>query len=449
MRSISKQLMLAMLVILLVFGGVVVTVLLVEIGSHENNTTNVIEMEAAEVLQRAAKDNLTEEDRLRMAAIEKDPYAYAERRMKEMTSEEDPQTYGSDMLLISLMLEENNSTFHGKLVRYIIISFLIAIVVCDLFIYLLSRRIAKPIKELAAQAAIIGSGDLDHPIHVNTKNEVGQLAESFQAMTDALKKQMNQIEKDTAVREHELAGRETARQIKENVRYSDVYARDELEIFAKTIFIEEVGEDFYDYIMIDKTHLAFFLGDVKGVGLTAALMAVLTDTCMKNFARAGYHPGRVMSETNNTICRTKGLDQTVIAFFGILDLTTGELSYSGAGIEPPLWKHAGDDFTFLEGTESFSLGSMENTSFQSRMVRLTQGDIFVLYTEGISHAKNNRSIEYSREVLEQALTEMVKKEIHSEAIAEEAIEGVKQFAGDSKLEDDGTVMVMRYFGTAG
>ena len=449
MRSISKQLMLAMIGILLVFGGIIVTVLVVEMSGHKDSVEELIQETAQMVMDASEPEQRSEEEQARIAEMRKDPIAYAMKREKELEAMETPKTNGSDMLLVSLMLSESSSEFNKKIIRYIIISFLIAIVVSNMLIYLLSRRIAKPIRELAAQAAIVGSGDLDHPIRVDAKNEVGQLAESFQLMTDELKKHMEQMQQDTAVREHELASREAAGQIMTSVQPGEFYAREDFELYAKSLQIEESGGDFYDFAMIDKTHLAFVLGDVKGKGLTAALVAVLVGTYIKNFTKIGYHPGRVMAEANNGICAMKSLNMTVAAFLGILDLATGELSYASAGMEAPLWKHAGDDFTFLEGSESFRLGSMENVSFKNEMVRLTQGDILALYTEGISRAKNDKELEYTGEYLEQSLGSIVTKQIHSEAIVNEAMRGVEEFIGDRKQDDDGSMMVLRYFGSVG
>ena len=449
MKSISRQLTVAMMVILLLFGGIVVVTLVIEMGGYRNDTETIIEQTANSIMNAVEEDNLTDIEKERIEEVRKDPVAYAKKRQAEIDDADNPATYGSDMLLVSIMLSKSSLEFHHKIIWYIVISFLIAIVVSNVCIHLLARRIAKPILELTEQAAIIGSGNLDHTIEVKSKNEIGKLANSFQMMTDELKDYMNRMQRETADREHANAGREAARQVLESVRPAEFYKRDDFELYAKSITIEESGGDFYDCFMIDKTHLAIVLGDVKGTGLPAALVCVLACTNIKNFTKIGYSPARVMAETNNGICAMSGLDMTVAAFIGVIDLTSGELSCASAGMEAPLWKHAGDEFIFMEVGDSFRLGSMENVTFKQEDIRLTQGDVLAFYTEGISRAKNDKELEYSREFLAESLTNSVTKHIHSEQIVNDVVDSVKAFMGENEPDDDGSLAVFRYFGNAG
>ena len=352
------------------------------------------------------------------------------------------------VMVIEIELQTNSTFLYHGLTIKLAIALLAAIIFGLIIIHIVASRISGPIKELARQVEEIGKGNLDLVIDVKAKNEVGLLAQRFQKMKEELRAYIMRREKETVVHAQEDANKTAARKLMSSIRPTDFFDRTDFELYANTITIEDCGGDFYDAFFVDKTHLVFILGDVKGTGLVAAVTAALTCMSLRNFAKIGYSPARIMTETNNGLCSTEGLDMTVAAIVAVVDLKSGEMSFANAGMEIPLWKHAGDEFESLEGNGNFPLGSMENISYKQQELHMAQGDIFAMYSEGISQAKNSKGLEFSREYLIQSLADTVTRHMHSSDIVNDVVGEVRQFIGDIEPEDDGSIMMFRFFGRA-
>ena len=106
--------------------------------------------------------------------------------------------------------------------------------------------------------------------------------------------------------------------------------RKEFDIYATMTPAKEVGGDFYDFFMVDETHLAIVMADVSGKGVPAALFMVIGKTLIKDHTTPGRDLGEVFSTVNNLLCEGKNSEGLFItAFEGVLVfLVTGEFSVS-------------------------------------------------------------------------------------------------------------------------
>lgn len=110
----------------------------------------------------------------------------------------------------------------------------------------------------------------------------------------------------------------------------------EFDIYALMQAAKEVGGDFYDFFLIDRTHLCVVIADVSGKGVPAALFMVIAKTLIKNHAQAGMSPKQVFEAVNDQLCENNEAGMFVTAFMGVLDVTDGSFTYVNAGHNPPL-----------------------------------------------------------------------------------------------------------------
>ncbi|PUU98399.1 hypothetical protein DCD76_18805, partial [Acinetobacter baumannii] len=113
--------------------------------------------------------------------------------------------------------------------------------------------------------------------------------------------------------------------------------REDFELFATMTPAKEVGGDFYDFYMIDETHLAVTVADVSGKGIPAALFMVIAKTVLNNFAVSKHNIDgltEVVAAANDKLCANNEAMMFVTAFIGVLDLQTGEFVYVNAGHNP-------------------------------------------------------------------------------------------------------------------
>ena len=158
---------------------------------------------------------------------------------------------------------------------------------------------------------------------------------------------------------------------------------------------KEVGGDFYDFFLIDRTHLCVVIADVSGKGVPAALFMVIAKTLIKNHAQAGMSPKQVFEAVNDQLCENNEAGMFVTAFMGVLDVTDGSFTYVNAGHNPPLLSTGGAPYDWLKSKRGFVLAGMEHMKYSQQQITLFPGDSLLLYTDGVTEALNPREELYS------------------------------------------------------
>jgi sigma-B regulation protein RsbU (phosphoserine phosphatase) len=164
--------------------------------------------------------------------------------------------------------------------------------------------------------------------------------------------------------------------------------REEFDIYASMLPAKEVGGDFYDFFLIDETHLAIVIADVSGKGVPAALFMVIAKTLIKNNAQYGKAPKEIFETVNNQLCEGNESAMFLTAFMGILEIGSGKFTYVNAGHNPPVIKKAEGNYEWLVTKPGFVLAGMENMRYRQDEIVLGQGDTLYMYTDGVTEATN-------------------------------------------------------------
>ncbi|MCH5275164.1 MAG: serine/threonine-protein phosphatase [Lachnospiraceae bacterium] len=281
-----------------------------------------------------------------------------------------------------------------------------------------------------------------------TGDEIQLLSENLQEMTSRLVVYMGNLQEAAADRERISAELNVATGIKSSMLPNVFPAfpeRPEFDIYAKLLSAGEMTGDFYDFFLIDQNHLAVVIGDVNGVGVPAALLIVITQTLIKNYAKLKFEPQKVLAEANNQLSESNE-GMTVTAFLGILDLTSGTFTYVNAGHIPPLLKHAGGAFEPLPAKDCFVLGSMAGVPYRQQSIQLVQGDMLFLYTKGLVEAENKEQVQYSKEHMHMRLNQVLGETYELSDILEAMVRDVEEFLGEEPIKQDITMLLFRYFG---
>jgi len=109
--------------------------------------------------------------------------------------------------------------------------------------------------------------------------------------------------------------------------------RKEFDIFATMDPAKEVGGDFYDFFMVGEDHLTMVVADVSGKGVPAALFSMIAKTMLKTQSQTAFNPEQILSEVNAALGENNEEGMFVTVWLGILELSTGELTYADAGHE--------------------------------------------------------------------------------------------------------------------
>ncbi len=212
---------------------------------------------------------------------------------------------------------------------------------------------------------------------IHYKNEIGDLARGVSAMTEEIDSHLLEIQKITTEREHISAELNIARKIQADMLpniFPPFPQISSFDIHATMRPAKEVGGDFYDFYMVDKTHVALVIADVSGKGVPAALFMVISKTMIKNRAMHGGTPGEILRDVNDQLCANNASDFFVTVWMAIIDIETGNGVSVNAGHEHTVIRRAGGSYELLRYQHSLPLAIMEGTEFKDREFKLNPGD---------------------------------------------------------------------------
>ena len=197
-----------------------------------------------------------------------------------------------------------------------------------------------------------------------------------------------------------------------------------------------VSGDYYDFAVRPDGRVYFVIGDVSGKGVTAGLMMAGLQVAFRIFSKSDPDPAALVSQLNAALKENLPQSKFVTLFLGRLDTKSGEIEYVNAGHTPPLWLRRSG---VTEMTESdLLLGVVTKAEFVNRTLKLEPGDSLILFTDGVSEARNARD--------EDIGSNLPLGSLHgagAEIIARAVNEAVLAHVGDAEnLDDDVTLVVV-------
>lgn len=200
-----------------------------------------------------------------------------------------------------------------------------------------------------------------------------------------------------------------------------------------------VSGDYYDFAIRPNGKVYFVIGDVSGKGVTAGLMMAGLQVAFRIFSKADPDPATLVTQLNLALKENLPQSKFVTLFLGRLDTNTGAIEYVNAGHTPPLWLRNGST---TELTDSdLLLGVVSRAEFVNRELRLDPGDSLVLFTDGVTEARNAEGNDLGSTVIGDALVKLHGSDANT--IAGSVADTVLQHVGDNEnLDDDVTVLIV-------
>lgn len=233
-----------------------------------------------------------------------------------------------------------------------------------------------------------------------------------------------------------------AKDIQEGILSADFPDNDSYAVYANMTAATEVGGDFYDYFPIDETHLAVVIGDVSGHGMAAAMFMTLSKTLIQVYARMNNATDKTFELTNRYLQSSNPAKFFVTSWIGILDLTTGTLSYTNAGHNYPVLIRKGGEPEFLSDKPNFVLGRRRLVRYREKRTKLKPGDKLVLYTDGVTEAQDTAGEFFGDDRL---LSVVAREKEHDQQEIVTAIrQTVNDFENGKDHYDDATILALSF-----
>ena len=240
-----------------------------------------------------------------------------------------------------------------------------------------------------------------------------------------------------AVLEEELA---LARKIQQAFLPSRFPSGLPFEVHGLNLPSKQVGGDYFDFFPLPDGTYALAIADVSGKGVPAALLASMLQASLRTLLREGVSPARIFERVNRLVCESTTPDQFITAFVGRFDPRRRTLTYCNAGHNYPIHHRPAAGASLLSESDLL-LGIDEAMTYREHSLKVEPGDTLLLYTDGVTEARDADDVEFGEERLESLLAGLER------CSAEEGIEEIRQavlrFADAGELLDDMTLLLLR------
>jgi sigma-B regulation protein RsbU (phosphoserine phosphatase) len=203
----------------------------------------------------------------------------------------------------------------------------------------------------------------------------------------------------------------------------------------------QVGGDFYDFIPLPRDHEGLVIADVADKGVPAALFMAVTRTLTRAASIHSHRtPAEVLMRLNEMIISDARSDLFVTIFFADLS-PVGRVISANAGHNPPLVVHAKSGEVEYLTPHGMALGVLPEVALRDQQIKLENGDVLVLYTDGVTDALDARGREFGLERLERSI--VASRRRTAEDIVAAIQKAIDDFVGDEPPFDDLTLVVAK------
>ncbi len=233
---------------------------------------------------------------------------------------------------------------------------------------------------------------------------------------------------------------EVARQVQKSILPHRIPYLEGVSLAAIYTATEMVGGDYYDIIQRDASSLSLLVSDVSGHGIPAAFITAMAKISFKNALKKEKALHEVLEEINSEFHEIIRTEHYLTAFLCNYDIETRHFSYSKAGhINQLLYRSKKGKCEELE-TEGFFIGTFDKGHYETKSAQLDQGDILVLFTDGLVECKNTQSQHYGIERLKSIIEQNY--QLDAASLVKIIMEDQNQYIKDQSRSDDFSLLIM-------
>lgn len=319
-------------------------------------------------------------------------------------------------------------------------------------------RLKKEIIKL--KDALINMGDDDANIPISIKsNELKELKIVFEkhrrrilsGKNDAVRKN-KEYEQFLTENQAMHSDRIVAQQIQKSmlpVAYPAFLEFSQIDLFADMDSANETGGDFYDFFKIDNDHICFSIADIEGKGIPAAMYMAVAKSLIQLRLESGESLSNVFSAVNKQLCQSSMQKRFITMWTGILEISTGKITYMNAGHNAPIIKRKNEKAKLLKNRSGLPIAaffskkkSME--SYSEFETKIDKGDVLILYTDGITEAMNSNSEIFGEQRLLDLIDLYASNEHDAKEIASYIRRQIISFTNNTVQDDDITLLVLKF-----
>jgi sigma-B regulation protein RsbU (phosphoserine phosphatase) len=206
----------------------------------------------------------------------------------------------------------------------------------------------------------------------------------------------------------------------------------------------DISGDFYQFIRLPDGRIGFALGDVSGHGVQAGLIMSMAKKTLEIYASTGLGPADTLAKVNEALVHDLGGQLFISMVYALLDPSERTITWARAGHNPSLRFNPRE--TEIEVIKppgmvvGMKTGAIFRDSIKELVTRVKSGDLFLLYTDGITETMNLQQEEFG----EDRLVEVIKHYTANgpEILIERIMELIRHFRGPHPPSDDATIVTL-------
>lgn len=335
-------------------------------------------------------------------------------------------SYGTSLSSSSLLEHVRSSVVTNSLIS-------ISVGIC--LTILMSLNFSRPLNGIILALKRIREGYLDGRVEVTTNDEIGYTGDVINEMAAGLKE-----------RERMKQSLELAKEVQLNLLPEKAPAINGLDIAGISLYCDETGGDYYDYLSLqdsDGEKVGVVVGDVSDHGVHSALLMTTARAFIRLRSSIPGNIANIVSDVNfHLSVDIKDGGQFMTLFFLLIDLSNGTLTWVRAGHDPAaIYDPALGTIEELKGV-GIPLGINENYQFQvNNKTGLTKGQIIVLSTDGIWEARNREGEIFGKDRFYNLIRENA--DMNATSMLKMIVGKIKEFQDGYKIEDDITLVIIK------
>ncbi len=299
---------------------------------------------------------------------------------------------------------------------------------------LLARNLSIPFKEIVQTLRGVRNGRFDKKVQVTTNDEIGYTGDVINEMTEGLKE-----------RERLQQSLDIAMEVQQNLLPGQDPEIEGLDIAGTSIYCEETGGDYYDYLMTaenGRKKICVVVGDVADHGIPSALLMTTARAFLRQRTSSSGELDQVVSDVNQQLCRdVEDSGRFMTLFICEIDRSNQIIHWVNAGHDPAMiYDRESGRFEELTGN-ALPLGVSETAAYQKSDKALIPGQIIMIGTDGIWEAQNQQGDMFGKERFKNIIRENAGQPAKN--IIQAVIKTVDRFCHPLGKTDDVTLVVAK------
>lgn len=308
--------------------------------------------------------------------------------------------------------------------------------------FVIGGSITKPLETLMNDIQIISGGNFDHRPLARSSDEIGIVSRLLGDMALGLKSAQS-VWLENQGRKHDL---DIAKEIQENLLPKHVPRIAGYDVSAYYSPSKEVGGDYYDFFLVDKTHLGMVCADVSGKGIPGSMVMMMAKALVSYEASDNLSPRDIFCKVNRTLAKDIKRGMFVTAFYMLLDIPTARLTVASAGHNPLLLYRAATKQCIEVNPGGIALGfdkdgRLFERNMKEEVIQLQRGDRAVIFTDGVTEAMSPTNEEFGEERM-QAITIQCASKSSAEYLTT-LVNAIQGHAQTDDQHDDITIVTLK------